>query len=87
MCSLNLATSVKNNTTDITREFVQLKLKNTSDDIEDEAVEVSPISVVDVVDKCGVLEATCVENRNIYFYLIRAYQKFRILVIIMMYMK
>ena len=34
---------------------VQFKLKNTCADIEDEAIEVSSISVVDDVDKCGVV--------------------------------
>ena len=37
-------------------------MKNTCADIEDKAVEVSPISVVDDVDKCGVLGTTCVEK-------------------------
>ena len=40
MWSLNLTTSVENNATYITNAFVQLKLKNTCADIEDEAVEV-----------------------------------------------
>ena len=52
---LNLTTSVENNATYITNQFVQFKLKNTCADIEDEAIEVSSISVVDDVDKCGVL--------------------------------
>ena len=55
MWSLNLTTSVENNATYITNQFVQFKLKNTCADIEDEAIEVSSISVVDDVDKCGVL--------------------------------
>ena len=43
MWSLNLTTSVENIATYITNELVQLKLKNTCADIEDEAVEVSPV--------------------------------------------
>ena len=86
MWSLNLTTSIENNAIFITNEFLQLKLKNTCADIENEAVEISPISVVNDVDKCGVLGTTCVE-KNIYFNLICPYQKLRILVIIMMHMK
>ena len=55
MWSLNLTTSVENIATYITNELVELKLENTCADIEDEAIEVSSISVVDDVDKCGVL--------------------------------
>ena len=83
MWSLNLTTSVENNATYITNEFVQLKLKNNCANIEDEAVEVSPVSVVDDVDKCGVLSTTCVEYKATFI----SIQKFRIVVIIMMYMK
>ena len=66
MWSLNLTTSVENIATYITNELVQLKLKNTCADIEDEAVKVSPISVVDDVDICGVLGTTCVEKNVIF---------------------
>ena len=54
MWSLNRTTTVEYNETFITNSS-NLKLKNTSIGIEDDAIETLPVSVVGDVDQCGVL--------------------------------
>ena len=53
MWSLDLTTGVENNESFITLNFVQLKLKNTRLDIEDEVVETFQVIAVDDIDRYG----------------------------------